>query len=51
MSPVGMEPTMSAGELPQTYALDRAATGTGRHCELPLGYIKEQVINRRNCTG
>jgi hypothetical protein len=25
---VGFEPTVSAGELPQTYALDRAATGT-----------------------
>ena len=25
---VGFEPTISAGELPQTYALDRAATGT-----------------------
>ena len=29
MSPVGLEPTMSKGERPQTYALDRAATGTG----------------------
>ena len=29
MSPVGFEPTISAGERPQTYALDRAATGTG----------------------
>ena len=29
MSPVGFEPTIPAGELPQTYALDRAATGTG----------------------
>ena len=29
MLPVGFEPTMSAGERPQTYALDRAATGTG----------------------
>ena len=28
MSPVGFEPT-SAGERPKTYALDRAATGTG----------------------
>ena len=28
MSPVGFEPTISAGELPQTYALDRAAIGT-----------------------
>ena len=29
--PVEYEPTISAGERPQTYALDRAATGTGRH--------------------
>ena len=30
MPPVGFEPTISAGERPQTYALDRANTGTGR---------------------
>ena len=29
MPPVGFEPTISAGERPQTYALDRAAIGTG----------------------
>ena len=29
MLPVGFEHTISAGERPQTYALDRAATGTG----------------------
>jgi len=29
MPPVGFEPMISAGERPQTYALDRAATGTG----------------------
>jgi len=29
MLPVGFEPTISAGEGPQTYTLDRAATGTG----------------------
>jgi len=29
MTPVEMKPTISAGERPQTYALDRAATGTG----------------------
>ena len=29
MPRVGFEPTISAGELPKTYALDRAATGTG----------------------
>ena len=29
MPPVGLEPTISAGELPQIYAFDCAATGTG----------------------
>ena len=29
MPPVEFEPTISAGERPQTYALDRATTGTG----------------------
>ena len=29
MPSVGFEPTIPAGERPQTYALDRAATGTG----------------------
>ena len=29
MPPVGFEPTISAGERPQTYALDRTTTGTG----------------------
>ena len=28
---VGFEPTISAGERPKTYALDRAATGTGNY--------------------
>jgi hypothetical protein len=27
---VGFEPTISAGERPKTYALDRAATETGQ---------------------
>jgi hypothetical protein len=27
MPPVGFEPTISAGERPQTHALDRAGTG------------------------
>ena len=34
MTPVGFEPTISAGERPQTYALDRAATGTGNKMQL-----------------
>ena len=29
MPPVGFEPTISAGERPKTYALDRAATWIG----------------------
>ena len=29
MTPVGFEPTISVGEQPKTYALDRVATGTG----------------------
>ena len=29
MLPVGFESTISAGERPKTYALDRAASGTG----------------------
>jgi len=29
MPSVGFEPTISEGERPQTYASDRAATGTG----------------------
>ena len=35
MPPVGFETTFSAGDRPQTYALDRAATGTdGRYIYL-----------------
>ena len=41
MTPVGMEPTISAGERPQTYALDRAATGTG-----PQGYYSLQITRK-----
>jgi len=29
MPRMGLEPTISAGERPQTYAVDHAATGTG----------------------
>jgi hypothetical protein len=29
MPPVGFEPTISPGERPKTYVLDRAASGTG----------------------
>ena len=36
MPPVGFEPTISVGEGPQTYALDRAATGTGTKHDIGL---------------
>ena len=38
MPPVGFEPTISAGERQQTYALDRAATVTGN--DRPTKYKK-----------
>ena len=42
MPPVRFEPTISAGERPQTYALDRAATGTGyRRQYIILIFIKQ----------
>ena len=42
MSLAGFEPTIPAGEQPQTYALDRAATGTG--CLITEGaYFIKQV--------
>ena len=50
MSPVGFEPTIAAGERPQTYALDRAATGTGefswlvRENNLALNYYPVSSI-------
>jgi len=43
MPPVGFEPTISAGERPQTYALDGAATGIG--CKMDL--VRITVIPRR----
>jgi len=42
MPPVAFEPTISAGERPQTYALDRVATGTGA---LKTYHIKTACTN------
>ena len=47
MPPVGFEPTISAGERPQTYALDRAATGTTVH--ITAVKIASEII--RLCVG
>jgi hypothetical protein len=43
---VGFEPTFSTGERPQTYALDRAATGTGIRNKLPYKNRRENEENR-----
>ena len=40
---MGFEPTISAGERPQIYALDRAATGTG--CFRTYWYIIRELID------
>jgi hypothetical protein len=40
MPPVGFEPTVSAGERPKTFALDRAVTGTGIHYNVQYQIIK-----------
>ena len=53
MLPVGFEPTISAGERPQTYALDHAATGTGRlvNCDfyfqdkLNIYHVKVEMLS------
>ena len=43
MPPVGVEPTISAGERPQTYTLDRAASGIG-DCYMYVYYTKEEQM-------
>ena len=43
MPRVGFEPTISAGERPKTYALDRAATGTGTQ-NILLNQIPSQYL-------
>jgi len=50
--PVGFEPTISAGKRPHTYALDRAATGTGRswlirrvNTAVKQDFIKEWILS------
>ena len=47
VSSVGFEPTITAGEQPQTYALDRATTGTGY---FPLYLSHFQVCHNRTYT-
>jgi hypothetical protein len=46
MSPVRFEPTISAGERPQTYALDCAATGTSFSISNFIKYIGVLTIKK-----
>jgi hypothetical protein len=41
MPPVGFEPKILAGERPETYALDRAATGSGERHKVTTRKINE----------
>jgi predicted RNA-binding protein with PUA-like domain len=45
MSPVGFELTISAGERPQTYALDHAATATGTYLFLDSSNCRNERIH------
>jgi len=53
MPQVGFETTISAGELPQTYSLDREATGTG--CKIvgldESGSALDPVVKKLNTSG
>ena len=44
MPPVGFEPWALAGERPQTYALDRAATGTGAEIVKVLFFQEKKLF-------
>ena len=45
MPPVGFKPTISAGQQPQTYVLDRAVTGTDRQFSLYSStYVQKFVL-------
>ena len=50
MPPVGFEPTISADERPQTYALDRAATGIGLKCHLVTANVQMLIEVRHTHT-
>jgi hypothetical protein len=48
MFPVGFEPTISAGERPQTYALDRTAIGIGYICNWKNKVVPVHVMTERS---
>jgi hypothetical protein len=48
-TPVRFEPTLSAGEWPQTYALDRTATGIGWATHSVVKFISNAGCLLKNC--
>ena len=52
MPRVGLEPTISAGERPKIYALDRAATGTGLQFSwVLLDFLLETYVMKHKSRG
>jgi len=51
MPPVGFESAISAGERPQTYALDRAATGTGEGVLVQYDNVPQVWYDRGSISG
>ena len=45
---VGFEPTISAGERPKTYALDRVATGIGTIGLCPGNYLQDTGLIKKS---
>ena len=48
---MGFEPTISAGERPQTHALDRAATGIGIYAFVDVKYFAKFGVQHDHCYG
>ena len=48
MTSAGFEPTISASERPQSYALDRAATGTGAFVCISRNEVHKVRTRQRN---
>jgi len=51
MPSVGFEPTIWAGEGPQIYALDRAATGTGSDSSIYIVNKDGLMLNHKQTKG
>jgi hypothetical protein len=45
---VGFKPTIPEDERPQTYDLDRAATGTGKNIQLNILFSRKSVFHNKD---